>query len=1165
MTQNLLEAACNEEWEKVRRLVEEGENVNGVEGGWTHTALHWAVIFRNADMCSFLLSRGANVNQADTDGHTPLHTAADWQQANICQLLVDHKADVTSVNTKGETPLLIALSTQRFPWLAHDSPSVCRPLITNESVNVADHHGTRPLHIAGRKGFVQTVQLLVDCGADVNELNEDGQTPLHTAAGGEKDCPELCSILMKHDAKIDAVDKDGNQPLHLACKQWHTATVRLLLSHGADVTALNKQQRKPSHMANESVLKSYEVHNSNHALHIAVEEGHIQTVQLLVDCGADVNELNEDGQTPLHTAAGGEKDCPELCSILMKHDAKIDAVDKDGNQPLHLACKQWHTATVRLLLSHGADVTALNKQQRKPSHMANESVLKSYEVHNSNHALHIAVEEGHIQTVQLLVDCGADVNELNEDGQTPLHTAAGGEKDSPELCSILMKHDAKIDAVDKDGNQPLHLACKQWHTATVRVLLSHGADVTALNKQQRKPSHMANESVLKSYEVHNSNHALHIAVEEGHIQTVQLLVDCGADVNVLNEYGQTPLHTAAGGERDCPELCSILLEHNAKVDTVDKDGNQPLHLACKRRHTATVHVLLSHGADVTALNKWQRKPLHLANESVLKSYRVHNGNHAVHTVVEKGHIQTVQLLVDCGADVNKLNEYGQTPLHTAAGGEKDCPELCSMLLDHNAKVDAVDKDGNQPLHLACKQWHTSTVGLLLSHGADLTALNNQQKKPFHFANESVLKSYEVHDGNHALHIAAKRGHIQTVQSLVDCGADVNELNEDGQTPLHTVAGGLEDCPELCSILLKHHAKIDVVDKDGNQPLHLACEADLTSTVQYLLDCNADVFSKNNFHQTVLHRAVRSKRDCFEVCEMLIAKGSRLNVVDSNGDTPLHLACQKGHMKTFDVLVKSDADCNMLNVFGETLLHLACKSRVERVELCGKLISHGVNPHIADREGNLALHVALKNRLAKTFCYLFQKSGDAVLDDLQKVNIDKEELMAIVSSAHEDGDIDTCRHIFKASATLDPSSRLCLREANCHTTTGYSLIQRAVEEQDITFCQHLIDHGASVNSDVPYSSQGRTLKEPPLHLAVELGHFDLCRLLVEHGATINPKIMGTKGALDLAVVSEQNDIVRLLLSHGADMSKNRSSKESVLKRLEIQKKDKMASIIQASGE
>ena len=936
MTRNVAEAAYIRDWERVLLLVEEGENVNDVTDWQSFTALHLAVRHGKADICSFLLSRGANVTKATISGDTPLHIAAGWHRADICQLLVDHKADVTFVNNKGETPLLKALSPIYYPL--HGCPAVCPPLITNESVNVADRHGNCAVHIAGRNGLVQDVQLLVDCGADVNALNEDGQTPLHTAAGGEKDCHELCSILLKHHANIDAVDKDGNQPLHLACKQWHTATVRLLLSHGADVTALNNQQIKPLHLANESVLKSYKVHNGNHALHIEVEKGHIQTVQLLMDCGADVNALNEDGQTPLHTATGGEEDCPELCSILLKHKAKIDAVDKDGKQPLHLACKQGHTRTSDFLLS------------------------------------------------------------------------------------------------------------------------------------------------------------------------------CGADGSALNEYGQTLLHTAAGGEKDCPELCSILLEHNAKIDAVDKDGNQPLHLACKQRHTATVRLLLSHGADVTALNNQQIKPLHLAKESVLKSYIVYNGHRAVHFEFEKGHIQTVQLLMDCGADVNALNEDGQTPLHTATGGEEDCPELCSILLKHKAKIDAVDKDGNQPLHLACKRGHTSTSRFLLSRGAD-----------------------------------------------------VSVLNEYGQTPLHTAAGGEEDCPRLCSVLLKHNAKVDVVDKDGNQPLHLACEAGLTSTVQHLLVCNADVFSKNKFHQTVLHKAVCSKRDCFEICEMLIAKGLPVNVADSDGHTSLQLACQKGHMTTADVLVKSDADCNALNVFGETLLHLACKSRVERVELCGKLISHGVNPHIADREGNLPLHVALRNRLGKTFCYLFQKSGDAVLDDLQNVNIDKEDLMAIVSSAHEGDNINNCRHIFEFSAKLDPSSRLCLREANCHTTTGYSLIQRAVEEQDITFCQHLIDHGASVNADVPHSSQGRTLKEPPLHLAVKMGHFDLCRLLIEHGATIDPEITGMIGPLHLAVVSEQKDIVRLLLSHGADMSKVLISGESALKRSETRGNVKMSSIIQASGE
>ena len=76
---------------------------------------------------------------------------------------------------------------------------------------------------------------------------------------------------------------------------------------------------------------------------------------------------------------------------------------------------------------------------------------------------------------------------------------------------------------------------------------------------------------------------------------------------------------------------------------------------------------------------------------------------------------------------------------------------------------------------------------------------------------------------------------------------------------------------------------------------------------------------------------------------------------------------------------------------------------------------------------------------------------------------------------------------------------------------------------------------------------------------------MCRLLLEHGATSDPKITGTKGPLHVAVFSKQKDIVRLLLSHGADISKVPIGKEAVLRRLEIQKKGKMASIIQASGE
>ena len=379
---NVTRAAGRKDWDEVQRLVEQGEDVNNVDEEWKSTALHFASEYGNADICLLLLSRGANVSPTDKNGNTPLHLAAACYYVDICQLLVDHKADVTSVNNKGQTPLHTAV----LEW--HKSPTLCCPLITNESVNVADHHGNCALHIAARNGDIQTVQLLVDCRADVNALNEDGQTPLHTAAGGEKDCPELCSILLEHNAKIDAVDKDGNQPLHLACKRLNSKTRQLLLNHNADANVLNNNKYKPWHLASQRLVSSYTKAidgDGSNALHKVAESADLHAIQLLLDWGADVNEVNEDRQTPLHTAAGRWQDCPELCAILLKSNAKIDAVDKRGRQPLHLACEHDNLATATLLLSLGADVTVLNKKQREYLGLANESTVKSGQEQNSKY------------------------------------------------------------------------------------------------------------------------------------------------------------------------------------------------------------------------------------------------------------------------------------------------------------------------------------------------------------------------------------------------------------------------------------------------------------------------------------------------------------------------------------------------------------------------------------------------------------------------------------------------------------------------------------------------------------------------------------------------------------------------------------------------------------
>ena len=544
--------------------------------------------------------------------------------------------------------------------------------------------------------------------------------------------------------------------------------------------------------------------------------------------------------------------------------------------------------------------------------------------------------------------------------------------------------------------------------------------------------------------------------------------------------------------------------------------------------------------------------------------------------------EEVRRLVEQGGNVNVVCDplYRRTALHSAAfNGNSD---ICSLLLSRGANVSQTDENGDTPLHVAAYDHLVDICQLLVDHKADVTSVNNEGQTPLHKAfdgywsdtaavccplitNESV--NVADRHGNRALYIAVRNGDIQIVQMLLDCGADVNALNEDGQTPLHTAAGGEKDCPELCSILLKHNAKIDAVDKDGNQPLHLACEAALTSTVQHLLDCNADVLATNNSHQTALHKAACSKRDCPEVCVMLIAKGAQVNVTDGNGDTCLHVAFQKGNMNTVDVLVENDADCNVVNVCGETLLHLACKSRVECIELCDKLISHGVNPRIADREGNLPFHVALKNRLTKTFSWLFEQLGYSTSNDLEKVNIGKEELVAHLDSANEAGDTHTCHYILELIGKLDTSNKLSLSALDCRSRSGYLLLHTAIQKQDFTLCQYLIDHGASVNAEVVplHNDRRRIYNKHPLHLAAELGDIDLCRLLIEHGAIVDAEMKGGRTALHLAIVNEEKDVARLLMSHGADSSKVKIGGEFVVKRSEKRGNLKMASIIQASGE
>ena len=301
-----------------------------------------------------------------------------------------------------------------------------------------------------------------------------------------------------------------------------------------------------------------------------------------------------------------------------------------------------------------------------------------------------------------------------------------------------------------------------------------------------------------------------------------------------------------------------------------------------------------------------------------------------------------------------------------------------------------------------------------------------------------------------------------------------------------------------------------------------------------------------------------------MCLLVVVKGTEVNAVDDNGDTSLHTALQKGNVRPAEVLLVNGADCKVLNECGETVLHFLCKGGVDRHQLCEDLISHGVNPHLADRKGNLPLHIALKKKLPNTSWLLFKQWGGSTLDDLNIQNTDISYLLCFAVSSH---DAEVCQKLLDLGANPNtPNSVDELPDVGLPAASSVHPLHIAVANNSSKLCSLLLDHGATVNVPMEVHRNKATLHlAQPLHLAVQLGFIDVCRLLIERGALINGEMKEGKTPLHLAIVANKDDIARHLLSNGAILDKVKIGGVSALRRSAKLGTRSLASLLRNSSE
>ena len=300
--------------------------------------------------------------------------------------------------------------------------------------NATAADGKTALMQASQDGYADIVQLLLEARADMDMADHDGVTPLLAVSreGGE----DMVRWLLAARADLNKADSNDCTPLVGAFQEGQVDIARLLVQAGAGTG--------PGPQGNE-------------LLHSECSEGNLEVVRLLLEAKVDPNTATEDGTTALIAASG--EGHQEIVQMLLTSKADANRIDANGFTALFLAAQNKHSEVVRLLVQAGAD--------------PDKEVMGTT-------ALASAIVDDSVEVVRWLLHVKVAVDQVNEDGQTPLNTACSF--GHVEVVRLLVQAvvdrigPVGLDRVDKCGGYTaLHCAAIHKFLSVARVLVEAGA------------------------------------------------------------------------------------------------------------------------------------------------------------------------------------------------------------------------------------------------------------------------------------------------------------------------------------------------------------------------------------------------------------------------------------------------------------------------------------------------------------------------------------------------------------------------------------------------------------------------------------------------------------------------------------------------------------------